>query len=193
MAERVVIVTGAPGAGKTTILGEAKGSHKVMNIGDLMLEIAKRENFTKKREGLRAKSADSHYASIRDEAFLEVNDQKGDVIVDTHASIEDEGTGRYVPGLPKDALMLIKNLVGFIYIDSYAEDILERRKVDPERKRKEEDPILINDQRMYNISILSTYSTSLNIPLYIILNKQGKLDESVKRIEADLKELFGAK
>jgi adenylate kinase len=189
-----VIVTGTPGAGKTTILSSIANDKRytLVSVGSLMLELAEKEGFAKERDDLRHKSNDkSAYDDLRIYAFKKIEEMKGDVIVDTHASVESEGTGRYVPGLPLEALKILTKLKGFIYVDAHTDRILERRRMDDTRKRKEEDPALIDTQRLVNMAALSYYSTSLNIPLYVIFNRQHMLEESEEKIRGCLKELFG--
>lgn len=189
----IVIVTGTPGAGKTTILeGVAKDkSYRIVSVGTLMFDLASKENFVGERDKLRLKSNEKRHSELRDKAFSKIASTKGNVIVDTHVSIEAEGTGRYVPGLPLEALKRIKNLKGFIYVDAHTDRILERRRADKTRKRKEEDSALIDTQRLINISALSYYSSYLNIPLYVIFNRQNMLDWSIEKLKTCLKELFG--
>jgi adenylate kinase len=190
-----VIVTGTPGAGKTTILNSiAKNKkYRLVSVGTLMLEVAEKEGFAKERDDLRHKSNAKNYSGFRTTAFSLIGAMEGNVIVDTHAFVESEGTGRYVPGLPMDSLKLIKNLKGFIYVDAHTDRILERRRTDSTRKRREEDPALIDTHRLVNLSALSYYSSCLNIPLYVIFNRQNMLDDSEARMSNCLNELFGEK
>lgn len=188
-----VIVTGTPGAGKSTIIGSVAGrnGYIVVSVGTIMEELAAEGGFANGRDALRHKSNEGKYSEIRNTAFDKIAVMEGDIVVDTHASIEAEGTGRYIPGLPLESLKRIKNLKGFIYIDAHTDRILERRRLDETRKRVEEDPALIDTQRLVNISALSYYSSYLNIPLYVIFNRQHMLKESEEKMATCLKELFG--
>ncbi len=49
----MIIAMGVPGAGKTTVLKGLKGDYKVVNYGDLMLEIEKKEYGIKDRDEMR--------------------------------------------------------------------------------------------------------------------------------------------
>ena len=188
-----VIVTGTPGAGKSTLLSSIADDKNftLVNVGTLMLESASKDKFAAGRDDMRHKSNSERYSEFRNKAFMKIGAMKGNVVVDTHGSIEAEGTGRYVPGLPLEALQLIKNLKGFIYVDAHTDRILERRRTDGTRKRSEEDPVYIDTQRLVNIAALSYYSSYLNIPLYVIFNRQNVLEESKERMKACLKEIFG--
>jgi len=188
-----VIVTGTPGAGKSTLLSSIAGDKKftLVSVGTLMLEFTSKGGFASDRDDLRHKSNAERYSEFRNKAFMKIAAMKGNVVVDTHGTIEAEGTGRYVPGLPLESLQLIKNLKGFIYVDAHTDRILERRRTDATRKRSEEDPVYIDTQRLVNIAALSYYSSYLNVPLYVIFNRQNVLEESKERMKACLKEIFG--
>jgi adenylate kinase len=188
-----VIVTGTPGAGKSTILQSiaTDSRYKLVSVGTLMLEPMAKEGAASNRDEIRYKSAGKDYSKFRNYAFEKIAAMEGNVIVDTHVTIEAESTGRYVPGLPLESLSKIKNLKGFIYIDAHTDRILERRRTDSTRDRKEEDPALIDTQRLINMSALSYYSSCLNIPVYVIFNRQHMLDDSMERMKTCLKELFG--
>ncbi|MDE1868608.1 MAG: AAA family ATPase [Candidatus Micrarchaeota archaeon] len=192
MPNRVVIVAGSPGAGKTTLIkGLASNPNvKIANMGTLMLEIAKRDGLADDRDKMRLLSND-RISALRDRAFAEVAAMKGHIVVDTHATVE--ANGRYVPGIPVEQVGRIKALRALVYIDSLTDDILERRKLDRSRDRESEDKIRIDDQRQINMSILSVISSSLNIPLYIIFNRQGRLEEGIAALKANVEEIFSEK
>jgi adenylate kinase len=127
-----VIVTGTPGAGKSTILQSiaTDSRYKLVSVGTLMLEPMAKEGAASNRDEIRYKSAGKDYSKFRNYAFEKIAAMEGNVIVDTHVTIEAESTGRYVPGLPLESLSKIKNLKGFIYIDAHTDRILERRRTD---------------------------------------------------------------
>lgn len=122
-----VIVTGTPGAGKSTLLSSIAEDKNftLVSVGTIMLEFASKDKFAAGRDDLRHKSNAEQYSELRNKAFAKIGALKGNVVVDTHGSIEAEGTGRYVPGLPMESLRLIKDLKGFIYVDAHTDRILE--------------------------------------------------------------------
>ncbi len=190
MAERIVIIAGSPGAGKSTIIKElAKRSNcSIANIGTLMLEHAKARGYATDRDKLRFLKS-TVISDLRKEALLTINAMPGKVLLDTHASIGENG--RYLPGLPIDTLRGLKNVSGLVYIDAVTEDIIERRRKDPHRKRENEDDYMVNEQRIINMSMLSIASSHLNIPLFVVLNRQGHLEECIVEIEKRFSELVG--
>ncbi len=192
MANRIIIVTGTPGAGKTTAITNSEGITKVkykdVTIGTLMEEIVKQKGWAKDRDEIRYLPNDK-ITELRKLAFAAIAAMNDNVVVDTHASIEQRG--RYVPGLPTAETMLLKDgLRAIVCIDASTEDILIRRASDKNRKREVEDARLVDMQRVINLSSLSYYSQKLNIPLYVIDNKQDMLDATVKRFAEILEEVF---
>ena len=187
---KIVVVTGSPEAGKTTILGKLdRKSYNVINIGDLMAEIARKESLASTKDELRKLSGRRElYSRLREMAFSAATRRRGKTVIDTHASVEH--MGRYVPGLPLQALRLLKGLSGFIYIDAETKEILERRLYDKSRDRGQETAARIETQRLVNLASLSFCASYLNIPLHIINNRQGELRSSVKDLEAALSDLF---
>jgi adenylate kinase len=186
-----VIVLGSQGAGKTTILGKASGYKgiKVVNIGDLMTQFAIKQGYVKKRDEIRYKINWKDYQSLYKLAYSKAGSMPGNIVIDTHPSIK--AGDRYIPGMPAKYLKLLKNLVGLVYIDADTDAVIRRRKLDPDRVREEDDAKVIDTHRLLNLSILGYYSSCLNIPLYIINNKDGMLQESISEFKKAISDLFG--
>ena len=190
MANKIVFVCGSPGAGKTSIInGVAKDRHyRIVNVGTLMTNIAVRKKYVKDRDQIRHLSANK-INELQIATFREISKMSGNIILDTHATVEQNG--RYVPGIAIPHCKYLKTLVGFIYIDALTNDIAKRRKDDKTRRREDERLELIDVQRLINVSILSACSTYFNLPLYVVFNEQGKLNSTMKQFKADLRERFG--
>lgn len=192
MTGRFVIVTGSPGAGKSTIvnaLGEA-GGYRVANIGSLMLEEAKRLGYTDDRDKIRYMEM-GRLDDIRIKAFNVLAAYEGNIVVDTHNYVEENG--RFVPGLPLSLLQGLKGIEAFIYVNAEESDIIDRRRKDTTRMRELEDPENMKVQKTLNLSVLAYYSSLLDVPLYLINNRNGHLDESKARFRDVLNEIFGKK
>jgi adenylate kinase len=190
MPNRIVFVCGSPGAGKSTIVNRlAKNkSYKVLNIGTLMTQRAIAKGYIEDRDELRFLSRE-RMNELQVEIFRAVSKMRGHILLDTHATVQQNG--RYMPGIAISNIENLKTLVGFVYIDALTRDIAKRRKSDRTRRRENERPELIDVQRLINISILSTCSTYLNLPLYVVFNEQGKLEESMKQARAQISKVFG--
>jgi len=185
---KIVIVAGSPGAGKTTLLNSVKNNYNIVNIGDIMAELAVAMKYTDNRDKIRFLSKHT-IDTLRSSAFIRVKAMKGSVIVDTHASVEENG--RYLPGLPHTVMQKLgSSLKALIYVDASTSEILERRRRDKSRSREIEPKEFIDIQRTINIACMASYSSDLNIPMYIIINRNGGLKKSSAEFSSHLKEIF---
>ena len=178
-----ILLCGSPGVGKTSVTELLKKEgYKSVTIGTLMKDIAVAEKYVKNRDQIRylPKKVTS---ALRKSAIRQISAMSGTVLIDTHVSVCSGN--RYTSGIPYDAISMLKGLSGIIMIDATEKEILARRKGDKSRTREIEDKVKIENQRMINLSALSYYSTYLNLPLYIIHNRQGRIQETANRcIEA---------
>lgn len=190
MAKNIILVAGSPGAGKTTVLKEAAGSlnAKIVNMGTEMLAMGQKLGYVTDRDQLRFLGI-KKFNEVRDEALDEIESMKGNIIMDTHASVGENG--RYLPGFPVYFLNRLGHVKGLIYIDAATKDIMDRRKEDRMRKRENDDPPALDAQRLINISMLSFASAYLNIPFYVVINRQGELAKTVEDIKGRVKEILG--
>ena len=191
MAKGVVIVTGMPASGKTSIIGSLakKGRFRIVTIGTLMADSAIKKGIVKDRDELRYLKTEA-IDRLRHAAFIKISQIKGPVIVNTHATIEQNG--RFVAGLPYSEVRRL-DLKGLIYIEADPHAIIKRRAKDGSRHREVEGVREIESQRLMDLSTLAMYASGLNIPLYIIQNKEGSLKESQTRFMGALKDIYGEK
>ncbi len=190
MAKNIILVAGSPGAGKTTVLKEAGVSLDctIVNMGTMMLEVGQKMGYVTDRDQLRFLSI-KKFNEVRNRALDEIEKMSGNIIIDTHASVGENG--RYLPGFPVHFLNKLGHVRGVLYIDAPTKDILERRSDDPTRKRENDDPHTIDAQRLINISMLSFASSYLNIPLYVVINRQDELRKTVAEIKSRVHEVIG--
>ena len=98
---KLVVLTGIPGSGSSTLLGKAldKVDYVHLNYGDIMTEIAIKENIVQDRDALRKLSAETQ-KEIQAKAAKEIKErsEKDNVIVDTHCTINTPSG--FLPGLP---------------------------------------------------------------------------------------------
>lgn len=182
----MIIVMGLPGAGKTTVLqGAVAGidGWKVLNYGDMMFEIAKRENLVNDRDEMR-KLLVKKQRRIQDEAADKLAEMRGKIILDTHCSIHTS-TG-YMPGLPYEQLRKL-NVEHLVFVSAPAKDILGRRQRDKTRKR---DMTSMQDVELdisVNTAYLCAYSALSGATASIIMNADGKLEEAVGKLREIIK------
>ncbi|MFN7990554.1 MAG: adenylate kinase [Candidatus Micrarchaeia archaeon] len=176
----MIIAMGVPGAGKTTVLKGLKTDYRIVNYGDLMLEIEKKEFGIKDRDDMRKLPIEKQKLAQRlvAEALAKMD---GKVILDTHCSV---ATPRgYYPGLPFEFLKLW-NVEALVYITADVKEISQRRSNDPTRSRDSDD-IELHDQM--NKAYLASYSAFCGAPAVILFNNQGKLEDTIAKVEKLLK------
>ena len=189
MANKIIIVAGLSGAGKTTLLNKLKpGNYKIINIGTLMKEELSKNGEEINRDIIK-KLSNKDLSKLRNIAFGRVQKLKGNIVLDTHITIES-GLG-ILPGIPYSTLRFLNNLSAFVYINAPSEDIIKRRKTDKSRNREEQDVFNIDMQRMVDMSTLSYYTSHLNISLYVINNKSGRLIEALKKLQSTIDNVLG--
>ncbi len=184
-----IIVTGTPGSGKSTVLSKLKDV-RVISLSEEMLKYTSSKGVTD-RDKLRYMSYED-IASVRKEVIQNaINKIEDDALVDTHLTVKKKT--RYVPGFSKDDLDSFNDLRGIIYIDAHANDIMFRRLTDKTRTREEEPEEEIHEQRRINTAIAAYYAAHMNIPLYIIKNRQNLVEQTIKNVEDAIKEILGKK
>jgi adenylate kinase len=185
---KVIVVTGIPGVGKTTVVNELKNlAHKsgkrvnVITYSSVMLDIAHRKNYSTERDDLRHKSI--HFQQcLQNEAAKEIKKmiQESEIaIIDTHMVIRtDYG---YWAGLPLNVLKELKP-DAFILIEAVPEEITERRQKDSTRTRDKEaiKEIIIEIEASRSMAALCSMVT--NAPFKLITNPQGKQLEAAEAI-----------
>lgn len=184
----MIIVMGLPGAGKTTVLNGAVSGltdWKVINYGDMMFEIAKRDKLVKDRDEMRKLHLKKQKA-VQDEAADKLSEMQGKIILDTHCSIHTP-TG-YMPGLPYEQLRKFK-VDWLVFVSAPAKDILGRRQRDKTRTRDMAGAEDIERDIAVNISYLCAYSALSGAAATIIMNSDGKLDEAVSRLREIIKKM----
>ncbi len=189
MLGMVVIVTGIPGTGKSTVCNEllelaerAGRKVEVINFGTVMVELSKKRGEFLHRDELR-KSKLSFQRSLQAEAAKVISqravDAEGDVIVDTHMSIKTvEG---YWAGLPLPVLKLL-NPDMFVLVEAEPHEVLPRRVRDKTRRR---DKVLegeVAEELLFSRLMAATCSVLTGASVKIVKNPSGKQVEAAKEI-----------
>ena len=132
---KLVVLTGIPGSGSTTLLGKAldEVDYVHLNYGDIMTEIAIKENIVHDRDALRKLPAETQ-KEIQAKAAKEIKQrsEKDNVIVDTHCTINTPAG--FLPGLP---IWVLEQLQPdqFILVEANPDEIIYRRLNDASRVR----------------------------------------------------------
>jgi adenylate kinase len=176
----MIIVMGVPGAGKSTVLKSAvEAGWKVLNYGDLMMEIAKGEGIND-RDELRKQPIEFQKRIQKKVGEYLAGEKKREVILDTHCSINTPKG--YLPGLPFELLGQI-NVERLVYITASAQEIMKRRENDKTRVRNDQDLERLVEHDQINRAYLAAYSAFSGAPAKIIVNEQGKLEQACKQFK----------
>lgn len=167
-----VIVSGVPGAGKSSICEKIKSLTKrveSVNFGDLVYELSL-EKYPKKisiRESTRELPRDD-YLEIQKAVAKRIAELDNHVVIDTHLSLK---TSRgFYPGLPKEVLEIIRPDI-IVILEPTPAEIYRRRMKDMRedvrnRDREEKDEIAFHMtvNRLFGVA----YSASTGCYLEII-------------------------
>ncbi len=197
---KVVIVTGVPGVGKTTVLSEFKKKAeeeglkvKIVNFGTYMLDTAVKEGIVDDRDKIRTLPLRRQLelqrlaaqAIIRDAAKELGSD--GVLLVDTHALVKT--VAGYWPGLPRHVLDELKPDM-IAVIEASPEEIVARQARDKTRYRADIGGVegvkrLLENARAASIASAVHYASTVAI----IENKEGKADEAASQLLELVKKL----
>lgn len=175
----VVIITGVPGVGKSTVIDaaqKAKG-YKVVVYGTEMFNVAKARGLVKDRDEMR--KLDPAVQRDIQEAAAHAIANMGDVIVDTHCTIK---TPRgYLPGIPAWVAQALRPKQ-FILVEAAPEVIVKRRNNDPTRARDPDTPDDISAHQAMNRAAAMGVATLTGATVAIIVNQEGKVEETRDQI-----------
>ena len=162
---KLVVLTGIPGSGSTTILNKAleEVNYLHLNYGDIMTEIAIEEKIVKR---------------IKEQSESE------NVIVDTHCTISTPDG--FLPGLP---IWVLEELQpsNFIIIEANPDEIIYRRLSDTTRSRDIEKAKNIQLHQEMNRAASMAYATLTGATVKIIENHDNHLSGTVAKVVEVLK------
>lgn len=186
---RVVVVTGIPGTGKTTIcnellkLAEQNGRKvAVINYGSVMVELSQEGGKSLHRDELR-KSKLSFQRDLQADAAeaisRKIEEVEGDVFIDTHMSIKT--ADGYWAALPLHVLQLI-NPDAFVLIEAEPHEVLSRRFKDVTRKRDKALEGEIAEELRFSRLMAAACSVLTGASVKIVKNPTGKIVKAAKEI-----------
>ncbi|GBF35803.1 MAG TPA: adenylate kinase [Methanothermococcus okinawensis] len=192
MKNKVVIVTGVPGVGGTTLTQKAieklekEGIHyQLVNFGTVMFEVAKSENLVENRDQLRKLDPDTQ-KRIQKMAGRKIAEMamKGPVIVDTHSTVRTPKG--YLAGLPKWVLDELNPDI-IVLVETTGDEILMRRLGDTSRNRDLETTKSIEEHQFMNRCAAMAYGVLTGATVKIIKNRDKLLDDAVEELVSVLK------
>jgi len=186
---RVIVVTGIPGTGKTTVCNEAlklaeqtRKKIQAVNYGSIMVELSRKRGKLLHRDELR-RSGLAFQRSLQAEAAKIISKKTGEVegslIVDTHLSIKT--ADGYFAGLPFHVLQLL-NPDMFVLVEAEPQEVLSRRFRAKTRKRDKvlEDEIM--EETLFSRLMAATCAVLTGTSVKIVKNPAGKRTEAAEEI-----------
>ncbi len=165
----MIIITGTPGSGKSTLINSFSNDFNIINYGTIMFEMASEEGIVQNRDELRNLNF-KEQLKIQKKAATKIasmeNQEK--IIIDTHAAIPTPKG--YYPGLSKESLEILNpDTLIFIYVPF--EELEERIKEDTSRKRTEFlDKKKVEELIEVSKLFLSTYAAECSAKIALIDN-----------------------
>ena len=172
----IIVVTGIPGVGKTTVMQKAAEGIdiKFITFGTVMIDIAKEIGLVKDRDEMRKLTLEQQ-KNLQIKTAERVSKMKN-VIVDTHCTIKTPKG--YMPGLPE---WIIKKLKpdNILLIEAPPEEIYNRRLNDKTRNRDPDSIEKINEHQQMNRAVAMAYSAITGATVKIIKNNDNAIDEAI--------------
>jgi adenylate kinase len=193
-SRNVVIVTGIPGVGKTTVVNTAVGLVKenhgedvlILTFGTEMFEVALKAGHVKDRDELRKMPTSLQRETQRKagEAIAE-KAKSARVIVDTHTLIQTNNG--YLIGLPEWVVTAIKPKT-VVLVEADSEKIANRRTGDETRTRDAQVVIDIQEHQEMCRAAAVSVGTITGATVRIIKNREGLVEEAAAELAETLME-----
>ncbi len=186
---RVVVVTGIPGTGKTTICNEvlklAEQTQKrvqAVNYGSIMVELSQKRGKTIHRDEIRRsgqilqRNLQADAAKIISKKASEVD---GHLIVDTHMLVRT--ASGYLAGLPFQVLQLLKPTI-FVLVEAQPTEILSRRLRGKTRKRDKVMEDEINEEILFSRLTAVVCGVLTGASVKMVRNRNGKQAKAAEEV-----------
>lgn len=174
----VIVVTGIPGVGKTTVMKKAAEGMDIqfVTMGTVMFEIAHEQGLVQDRDDMRKLTLEQQ-RELQIKAAEKVGSMKN-VILDTHCSIKTPKG--YMPGLPEWVVKRI-NPAAIVLVEADPEEIFNRRANDATRNRDPDSKEEIAEHQMMNRAAAMAYAALTGSTVKIVFNHDNALDNAVKQ------------
>ncbi|RDE12635.1 MAG: adenylate kinase [Candidatus Thorarchaeota archaeon] len=192
--KNLVIVTGIPGVGKTTVITTAvdmvKQKHGeevlVLNFGTAMFEVASKKGLVKDRDEMR-KLATKTQREIQKLAGQSIAQKakSARIIVDTHTLIQTNNG--YLIGLPEWVVTALGPKT-IVLVEAAPDKIAARRSEDPTRARDSQDVAVIEIHQQMCRAAAVAAGTITGATVRIINNRQGEVEAAATELYQTLME-----
>ena len=180
----VIVVTGIPGVGKTTVMQKAAEGMDLqfVTFGTVMIDIAKELGLVKDRDEMRKLTLDQQ-KQLQIKTAEKIAQMKN-VILDTHCTVKTPKG--YMPGLPEWVLRKL-NPTAIVIVEADPQEIFNRRAKDATRNRDPDSMEKIAEHQMINRAAAMAYATLTGATVKIVFNHDNGLDAAVKEAEPVIK------
>ena len=176
----IIVVTGIPGVGKTTVMQKAAEGIDIqfVTFGTIMIDIAKELKLVKDRDEMRKLTLDQQ-KQLQIKTAEKVGKMRN-VILDTHCTVKTPKG--YMPGLPEWVLRKL-NPTAIVIVEADPQEIFNRRAKDTTRNRDPDSVEKIAEHQMINRAAAMAYATLTGATVKIVVNHDNALDAAVKEAE----------
>ena len=180
----VIVVTGIPGVGKTTVMKKAAEGIDIqfVTFGTVMVDIAKEMGLVKDRDEMRKLSLDQQ-KKLQIKTAERIAGMEN-VIVDTHCTIKTPKG--YLPGLPEWVIKKL-NPTAIVVVEADSEEIYNRRAKDDTRNRDPDSKEKIDEHQQINRAVAMAYAALTGATVKIVFNHDDDIDGAVKEAAPVLK------
>jgi len=176
----IIIVTGTPGAGKTTVLQGAlekiKNDTKVVSYAKVMLSLGADLGIGDDHDAIRKQPLEVQRDLQKKAAEKIASEADGVTIVDTHTTIRTKNG--YLPGLPEWIVKALSPQV-IVVVEANPDEIVGRRKADKTRSRDAETVKGVELHQQINRAAAIVAASACGATVKIVKNRNDKLDEAV--------------
>ena len=174
----VIVVTGIPGVGKTTVMQKAAEGMDIqfVTFGTVMFNVAQEQGLVQDRDDMRK-------LTLEQQKDLQIKTAErvanmGNVILDTHCTVKTPKG--YMPGLPEWVVKKL-NPTAIVVVEANADEIFNRRAGDPSRNRDPDTQDQINEHQMMNRAAAMAYAALTGSTVKIVFNHDNAIDAAVKQ------------
>ena len=174
----VIVVTGIPGVGKTTVMKKAAEGMDIqfVTFGTVMSDIAIETGLVKHRDEMRK-------MSLEQQKDLQIKSAEkiasmGNVILDTHCTVKTPKG--YMPGLPEWVIKKLKP-TAIVVVEADPEEIFNRRAGDKSRNRDPDTKEQIEEHQMINRAAAMAYAALSGSTVKIVFNHDNAIGNAVKQ------------
>jgi len=175
----VIVVTGIPGVGKTTVMKKAAEGLDIqfVTFGTVMINIAKETGLAKDRDEMRK-------LSLEQQKELQIKTaekiaQMNNVIVDTHCTVKTPKG--YMPGMPEWVIKKLKPSA-IVVVEANPEEIYNRRAKDTSRDRDPDPQEKIAEHQQINRAAAMAYAALTGATVKIVFNHDNAIEDAVKEV-----------